>query len=256
MPEPAPAPDKDAEFGMVMLEDGSAGLYYAWLGESQRGMNERFSMVHLTSLSALELAGYYRSDAEDKCSLGLAAINAITRCVYRHAGYSPLAAMDSLGAATINSKDHVGMVGYFPALVKKLREKQMRLTVLELKSQFPVQDELVQVTLDPMQLYACNKILITASTLLNNTLDDILQYAKHADAITVLGPTAGFFPDPLFTRGVTAVGGTEITDAVTAIQRLRNKQSLGDAARKFLVTRDSYPGFRQLFSTRDRPDQH
>lgn len=38
MPEPEPAPDKDAEFGMVVLEDGSAVLYYAWLSDTQRGM--------------------------------------------------------------------------------------------------------------------------------------------------------------------------------------------------------------------------
>ena len=34
MPEPKPAVDKDSEFGIVVLEDNSAGLYYAWMGEA------------------------------------------------------------------------------------------------------------------------------------------------------------------------------------------------------------------------------
>ncbi len=41
MPEPRPSPDKDSEFGIVVLEDGSSGLYYAWMSEAQNGMNGR-----------------------------------------------------------------------------------------------------------------------------------------------------------------------------------------------------------------------
>lgn len=242
MPEPVPAPDKDAEFGMVVLEDGSAGLYYAWLGDAQQGMNERYAAAQLKQLTALELAGYFSSNAEDQSSLGLAAINAITQCAWRHASYSPPPAPDSLGALNIEDADHVGMVGYFPSLVKKLRARQVRLTVIEKKPQFVMHEDQVQVTLDPAQLHHCNKILVTAATLLNDTLDDVLQHAEHAENVTVLGPTAGFFPAPLFKRGVTAVGGTEITDAVAAIRRLRRRETLGDAARKFLITRrDSCP---------------
>jgi uncharacterized protein (DUF4213/DUF364 family) len=245
LPEPEPAPDKDAEFGMVVLADGSAGLYYAWLGDSQRGMKERFSIPELTGSNAMDLARFYNSDREDDCSLGLATINAITQYVYRQNGYIPGPATDSFGGLALQRTDHPGMVGYFPSLVKKFRKQGIPLTVIEKKPRFLIKDELVQVTLDPAQLRSCNKILITAATMLNNTLEEVLEYTKHAERITVLGPTAGFFPDPLFRRGVTALGGTEIIDAMTAIGRLRDKQPLGEMARKVLVTRDNYPVIRQ-----------
>ena len=244
IPEPEPSPDKDAEFGMVVLDDGSAGLYYAWLGPAQSGMQERFNIAGFTGQNPMKLARLYHSDREDDCSLGLAALNAITQCVFRLAGYTPDPAVESLGELTLQSTDHPGMVGYFPSLVKKIRTQNIPLTVIEKKSQFLGKDGLAQVTLDPEQLRSCNKIIITAAAMLNNTMDEILRLVSHAESVIVLGPTAGFFPDPLFARGVASVGGTEITDADTAILRLRNKQRLGDTARKFIIRHQYYP---QLF---------
>ena len=52
----------------------------------------------------------------------------------------------------------------------------------------------------------------------------------------MIGPTAGFFPDPLFARGVAAIGGAEVRFAEQARQRLSANQGLGESARKFLVS--------------------
>ena len=42
IPEPNPGPGRHTEFGIVTLREGSAGLYYAWLGASQKGMGSRY----------------------------------------------------------------------------------------------------------------------------------------------------------------------------------------------------------------------
>jgi hypothetical protein len=42
VPDPQPAPARDAEFGVIELADGACGLYYAWMGDSQQGMQQRF----------------------------------------------------------------------------------------------------------------------------------------------------------------------------------------------------------------------
>ncbi len=64
MPEPQPATDKDSEFGIVVLEDGSAGLYYAWMGDAQSGMNERYVDVDFAGLHPMELVQYFNSEHE------------------------------------------------------------------------------------------------------------------------------------------------------------------------------------------------
>ena len=55
--DPHPASDKDAEFGLLALADGCAGLYYAWLGDSQADMPARFLVEHLRDLG-IERSGH------------------------------------------------------------------------------------------------------------------------------------------------------------------------------------------------------
>jgi len=229
-----------------MLADGSSGLYYAWLGTSQQGMSRKFQEEKFIGKSPLDLAVLFESRDEADCSIGLAAINAITQCVYARAGYLLPAAGNSMGELECMPDDHIGMVGFFPSLVSKLRQRQIRLTVIEKKTKFIEAGSLVNVTTDPEKLSSCNKVVMTAATLLNETVDSMLEYACGATQLVVVGPTAGFFPDPLFARGVTALGGTSIVLPDELIARLKNGQGMGDAANKYLIEKDKYPGTGRL----------
>ena len=246
IPEPNPGPGRNTEFGIVTLRDGSAGLYYAWLGDSQKGMGCRYQPEEFSGRHPVELARYFAGDDEADCSLGLAAINAITRHVYRRAGFTPEDAQDSMGILDIAAADHVGMVGYFPSLVKRLRNNGIRLTVIEKKTQFHKRQDNFLVSADPQELEGCNKVMITASTLLNNSIDEVLEYSRGAQKRVMIGPTAGFFPDPLFARGISAIGGSEIRSAQQARQRLSANQGLGVSARKFLISAPDYPGLEPM----------
>ena len=246
VPEPDPGPGRHTEFGIVTLRDGSAGLYYAWLGASQKGMGSRYEPEQFNGRHPVELARYCAGDDEADCSLGLAAINAITRHVFRTAGFTPMDAPDSMGILDITAADHVGMVGYFPSLVKRLRNNGIRLTVIEKKPQFHKQQENFLVSADPQTLEGCTKVMITASTLLNNSIDEVLEYSRRAQKGVMIGPTAGFFPDPLFARGISAIGGSEIRFPDLARQRLSANQGLGESARKFLLSAPDYPGLDRM----------
>ena len=248
LPEPDPGPDKNTEFGVVGLSDGSAGLYYAWLGDTQKGMMDRFPIAQVAGTSPLLLARYCLGQDEAERSLGLAAVNAITRVVFRRADFVPEAASDSLGSLDVRAGDHVGMVGYFPSLVRRLRDLGVKVTVVEKKTRFMGSDGTVNIVPDADALRDCNKVLSTASTLLNDSTDGILRCVAGAEYIVFVGPTAGFFPDPLFARGVTAIGGTEILDLEAVLERLRRNEPLGDSVRKFLLHRKDYPGTEHLLN--------
>ena len=53
-------------------------------------------------------------------------------------------------------------------------------------------------------------LVITGVTLLNHTLEGILQKARKGADIYVMGPTAGMLPEPLFGRGVHVIGGVRV----------------------------------------------
>lgn len=241
VPEPDPE-QSHTEFGVIILEDGSAGLYYAWMGESQQGMSIKFQERDFTGKSPLALTKLYNSHDEADRSIGLAAINAVTQSILSRAGYGLKTAANSMGALRIGPGDHVGMVGYFPTFVDRLRKDNIRLTVIEKKTKFHESGDLITITAEPERLRDCNKVISTAATMLNDTIDEILGYSSGAEKLVVVGPTAGFFPDPLFSRGVTAIGGTEIVAPESLIERLRNDQGMGETANRYLIEKEDYPG--------------
>jgi uncharacterized protein (DUF4213/DUF364 family) len=250
LPEPQPSPDKDAEFGVIGLADGSAGFCYAWLGETQCGLSTRFSQRELIGANPADLVTLYASDDQVERSFGLAAINAISQYIFNASGFALDYTSNSMADLGFTPEDHVGIVGYFPSLIARLRELGARLTVLERKSKFVCKEARFEVTLDVDKIESCNKVLATGAMLLNDTLDDVLGHCQRADVVTVIGPTASCLPDPLFARGVHRVGGARCVDLDGLIDRAAAGCSFGDMARKYTITADRYPGIHQLLSDR------
>ena len=60
------------------------------------------------------------------------------------------------------------------------------------------------------QIRESELLIITGVTLLNSTLEWILERARPNAEIALMGPTASMLPDPLFDRGVSVVGGVRV----------------------------------------------
>ena len=128
------------------------------------------------------------------------------------------------------------------------------MTIVERKVHLLESDETMRVTLDPSLLYGCNKVICTGATLLNNSLDNMLQYCHQADTVALLGPTVGFFPDPLLKRDIDRIGGTRVVNTHRARTRLKNGHKVGDSATRTLITKTTYPGFEALQQRYDQTD--
>ncbi|MGA8007099.1 MAG: DUF364 domain-containing protein, partial [Burkholderiales bacterium] len=170
----------------------------------------------------------------------------VTQHVLRRAGYEPDLAANSLGSLSLEPGDRVGMIGFFAPLVPRVRALGLPLTVVELRAELVKEEPGLTVTLDPKRLAACNKIVSTSTVLLNDTLEDILGYCCHAEALALIGPSASCFPDPLFARGVTTMGGYWVLDPATFMRRAAALEPWGDAGKKSCVQRSAYPGTRAL----------
>ena len=79
-----------------------------------------------------------------------------------------------------------------------------------------------------------------------NWHDDILKFCSNAEKISIIGPTAGFLPDPLFKRGINVVGSTRIYDAKEFLHNIRNNIRWGSTAKKYTIEREKYAGYAEL----------
>ncbi len=230
-----------ADFGLVVLDDGSAGLFYVSQEESLTRLRAATKET-TTGSPAWALARELNSHDAGRRGLAFGAISAITQHFLKRAGYKT----PSQRGMDFKPQDHVGMVGLFPTLVDHLRQRGIPLTVIEQRTELMQSEINFQVTLDAAQLNTCNKILCTAATLLNDTIDDILPHCADATWITVIGPSAGCLPDPLFVRGVHAVGGSRVIDADTLLARMQTGEPWRDSVEKYVLEAVQYPGFAAL----------
>lgn len=239
-------PSRSAEFGAVVLEDDSVGVVFVLLGDTLPKLHERGVPEAVVGLDPLELAqGFQDADSATR-TMGLAALNAVSQHVIRASGLPLDFETNAIGSFDPRPDDHLGMVGFFPPLVSRLVAQGVDLTVVELNEELVRQEARFRVTLDPGALEECNKILCTSTLILNDSLDDVLEHCRHAEQVAIIGPSAGFLPDPLFARGIDTVGGHQVADVEGFIARLRDEEKWGDTSRKYCIHRRSYPGYRAL----------
>jgi hypothetical protein len=246
LPPPSADGTKDGEFCALELEGGAMGLSYVLLDDTFAALRAGRDALGLPGADALDVAAWYAGATGSRRTIGFAAVNALTRHLLDAAGWRPPDAADSTGGIDPQHGERIGMVGLFPPLVKAIVERGAQLTVLELRADLAGAREGWRVTLDPRELAACTQVLSTSTVLLNDTLDDVLAHCRQARRVVLVGPGAGCLPDPLFARGVSALGGTWIEDAAAFREALRSGQPWGRHARKVLLDRAAWPGARAL----------
>lgn len=242
-PPPRNKHKKSRKFGLVVLQDNSTGFFFNLLDDDRRLQQ---SVIEQMPTDLMELVELYAQPDVGLRALGLGAINALSQFFFSSTGFIPDTASNPLGGFDFSPSDHVGMVGFFPGLVSQLQTSGIPLTVLELDPGLVRQEDRLQVTLDPRQLNDCNKILCTASTLINDTVDDILEQCRQADQVALIGPSTGCIPDPIFDLGITVIGGSLVNDYQQLESRCNDGLDWSDAVTKYTMTRQQYPGFETL----------
>lgn len=162
----------------------------------------------LAGRDARELAAGVSDGFPLRRSVGLAALNALLpepagRITERNAG--DLAAEKGAGQT-------VGVVGWFPFL-PRLREAAARVEVFEKD----VETGFAMTEGRAARLARCDVLCITASALLNGTLDGLLQAARPGVWKMLVGPSAPLCRETL-DLGFDAVCGARVVDAPPVVR--------------------------------------
>ena len=245
LPPLADKPGKEGEFCAVQLDDGAVGLAFTLLDGTLAGLHARGAGAGRAALDLVR--GFEAGDGAAR-ALGLAAINALTRRLFDRAGFVPDDSIDSFGSLRLAPGDRLGMVGHFTPLIEQARELGIPVTVLELKAELVREEPGLVVTLDPARLSGCNKVVSTSTLLLNDTFEAVCTVWRGAEAVAVVGPSAGCPPDPLFAAGVSAVGTAWIADAEAFLGRVAAGENWGATSRKVTLTPQHYPGLDALIA--------
>jgi len=194
----------------VVLSSGHAGVAYTPVNELSTCPVLPYA-GKITNKLALEIAEMSLSPNLVEAALGVATINALSQIAFEK--YPEKYVSSKIDVSDlIQHGDKVVMVGYFGPLVPKVLRKTGELYILEKKKVSDSRVKLVSQSEAPKILHLSDVALISGSTLVNKTIDDILKHVTESREVVLLGPTASVVPYPLFKKGVTAVMGIKITD--------------------------------------------
>ncbi len=240
-------------FTGVMLSDGATGAAATPLRELREAVccpSSAASMPLPGKLAGRPAGDWLRQlDAPDpiRRAVGVAAMNALAAAAW---GRRPSPAVtlepgvDAYDAARIRPGERVVVVGAFVPFLKALKAAGQDWTVLE-------QDK---ATLKPEELAhfrpandaaavlpGADVVLITGTTLLNDTLAGLLGLARPDARVVVVGPTVGLLPDVLLARGADILGGIRVTDPERFLDCLAEGgsgyQFFGRSAEKLVLRR-------------------
>jgi uncharacterized protein (DUF4213/DUF364 family) len=160
--------------------------------------------------SARELAEYALSDNQLEASIGVAAINSLLNVEKDIA--------IEMNAFEVLAKEgrgqNVALVGHFP-FIPRLRPQVGQLWVIE---QFPVSDEYPREAATALIPQAA-VVAMTGSSLINHTLDGLLELCRPDATVVVLGPSTPLSP-VLFHHGATILSGACVLDEEAALRTI------------------------------------
>lgn len=196
----------------VLLDSGNAGV--AWTPASNAPCCTHYSAAGtLIGRPAGEILNILGDRNSALCrALGLATANALLTSLPQ----PPFSRDEVISSLAIAPQERVAMVGYFGPIVAQLEKIGCTLEIVELN---PHKGE---KTLTPEQgkraLGECDVAIITATSLINGTCDELLASLGKPRAAVLLGPSTPFCPQAFSGTAVTHLAGARVVDADRVLQ--------------------------------------
>jgi len=205
----------------VCLDEEDCGLAYTFRNETAPGCNVLREAGTLSGRPASELLQWATGTEIVKAAVGIATLNALVE----PPGSAQVS--DILEVLQLVPDDVVGMVGYFAPVATAIRKQAASLHIFERRPD--TGNGILPDWAAPMVLPECDVVILSATSLINRTLDALLGHCQGAREVVLLGPSTPLLPDFFRRFGITLLSGVEVVDP----QRLLRLVSEGGGTRSF-----------------------
>lgn len=201
---------KDVRIGLsytgVLLDDGSLGLAYSFREEAGQCCSLLGRAGELEG-DAWELAGLSLGHDAVSSSVGVATVNAAINKEGEEG--------DALKFLDLREGDEIGMVGDFKPMAEELKERGHKLYVFE---RSPKREGVLPDWAAEYILPKLSVVLITGTAVVNKTIDHLLELARNAREIVVLGPSTPLAGEVFRRHGVTLLSGMVVEEPRKALK--------------------------------------
>lgn len=199
----------------VKVSDGGCGVAYTWF-DKKTGCTLMHDSEDYEQRPASALLQKIKSPVPLERSMALALVNALNHeaAMAMDVDDDNNILFDTLG---ITQGSRVAMVGFFKPLVKLL---QIRGAQLEVIDEFRAMGD-TAAFYEKLRHWA-DAALVTSTSLLNNTIETILDNIGAGAKVALLGPSTPMVPEAFKGLPVHILAGTVPTDGEAAVKAVRH----------------------------------
>lgn len=189
----------------VQLDDGGAGVAYTMGRSDFSGCSVFMGKRPLAGAAATDLLQFLGSPRVVESSVGLATANALNNRTPDTA-----ATGDVLKAVNLLPSDRVTMVGFFGPLAAGIRERTAELVICD--ERLDATDGFLPASQASREVARSDVALITATALLNGSIDELLEAARGCRETVLLGPSTPMIPECFAGGPATCLSGVTVKD--------------------------------------------
>ncbi len=211
-------------FTGVKLSNQTAGICFTPIKEIPEAVccpssaGKTINPAKVSGIKAMDLLSNLSSKEPLKIAAAIATLNALSATCFNKGliGDCKLTInMDAKDAVDLSASRSVVLIGALVPFLQALKKRGGSWWIIEKDQRTLRSDEMahfVPVGRSSEVIPKADVLVVTGVTLVNHTLEAILELAKSDAEVVVVGPTASMLPEPMFERGVSVVGGVLVKE--------------------------------------------
>lgn len=132
---------------------------------------------------------------------------------------------DILDVVNFNLYQNIVMIGYFRTLAEKIDSMQIPLIIFDLASN---EERLTKINKQDEHLGKADAIILTATTLYNNTFDKIMSKVNSDSDVFLLGPTSVLCQDLFYHKNVKYIFGAVFNETEKVLKTIEEGGGIKD----------------------------
>lgn len=202
---------QDAVIGLsligIKLDDGNVGLSYMLRDELPPGCSSFPYGQELIGKPAIEVAEWVVSGVEEsQRGIGMAVITAMTQSLPLVDADDP----DHPFGIDVLPTDTVGMIGYIRPIATEFEKKAKKLIIFDkgVSLRGDDKEEVCDMEDQPKFLPTCDIVILSGTTMINGTIDHLLELCQNARAIVMVGASTPMVREAFSDTNVTVLAGS------------------------------------------------
>lgn len=227
---------KDLRIGLgytaVLLDNGSCGTAYTFrneLGPCCSVLNEAGKLI---GANCSDIILWAKELNLAKAAIGIATINAILQEDINE--YEQSNVFDLID---ITKDDKLGIIGDFMPLTKGKGKNAKEMYIFERGPGHEGENVYPDYAID-IYLPECNIVVVTSTSIINKTFDNVISKCKNARQIVLVGPTTPLCPEIMKDYGINILAGVKVKDAqkvLETVSQAGGTKSFGKAVEQIVI---------------------